>query len=79
MQILSEQERVVVDMECEWEDRELELLIDYAEKNMPEEVRKSMLLSWAFEDILRKHLAELEEGTTDEDALERLGVDGEQA
>lgn len=64
MQILKETERVYVDMECEWEDRELELLLDYAEKNMPEDVRKSQLVSWAMCDILTKQLGSM---SVDED------------
>jgi hypothetical protein len=46
----------VVQMECEWEQKELDLLLEYAETNIPVDVRNSLMLSWAMEDILRKQM-----------------------
>lgn len=56
MKILSEKETTVVDMDCEWEDEEIQILLEYADKNMPEEELVKSKMSWAFAKLIEKHL-----------------------
>ena len=59
MEILSEKTKKVVNMECEFEDKEYDLLYHYAKDNIPTQKLNDLLISWAVSDILRKHIAAL--------------------
>jgi len=56
MEILSEKTKKVVNMECEFEDKEYDLLYHYAKDNIPTQKLNDLLISWAVSDILRKHI-----------------------
>lgn len=56
MKILSENEATVVNMDCEFTDIERVILLEYADKNMSDEVREELMVEWSMIEILKEQV-----------------------
>ena len=59
MEILSEKTEKIVNMECEFTDKESSILYKHAKENIPPKKLNDLLIGWAVEHILRKYLDRL--------------------
>jgi len=56
MKIIKEQEISMVNLDCEFSEEERSMLTMYAINNMERETTITLLMEWAFVDILKKQI-----------------------
>jgi hypothetical protein len=59
LKIIKEKEEVFVRMDIEMDKELTDFLVDYAWENIPLKVEQELLVSWAFNDILKKQLKKM--------------------
>ena len=59
LKIIKEKEEVFVRMDIEMDKELTDFLVDYAWENIPRKVEQELLVSWAFNDILKKQLKKM--------------------
>lgn len=57
MKILNETDSKVVNMECDFTEEECQMLVKYADDNMPDERLDELKIEWAFIEILKAQIA----------------------
>lgn len=60
MKILKETEETIVNMTCDFEDDEYKLLLDMAEREMPEERLNELKIEWALTEVLKRAIERAE-------------------
>lgn len=58
MEILSETEKAVVDMEFDLTEKEYETLLNHANDNMPDKELERLMIEWALVDMLKNTVEE---------------------
>ena len=61
MDIIDEEEKTIVCMNLDLTDNEIEIFLNYAERNMSKQTMKDLKIEWAFNELLRLGLNALEE------------------
>jgi len=56
MKILKETEETKILLDCEFQEEEIDILLNYAIKNLSKEQIKNSLIEWAFVDIITKQV-----------------------
>jgi len=59
LKIIKEKVEVFVRMDIEMDKELTDFLVDYAWENIPLKVEQELLVSWAFNDILKKQLKKM--------------------
>ncbi len=60
MNILTEKESVVVNLEIEYTDEEVDILLKYAHDHMSEDDKQGLLMEWSLIEIIKDSIKPIE-------------------